>query len=124
MARTQTRAPDSSRRARETQRRLVRSSRSARAHIALTVGLGFLATALIIAQATLLAVVIAGVFMDGDSFADVSGLLVWLGLIAVARGVVGAGFESSGRFGASRVMSELRRSLGASAAGESGHGPR
>ena len=111
MARTQTRAPDSSRRARETQRRLVRNSRSARAHIVLTVGLGFAATALIIAQATLLAIVIAGVFMDGDSLGDVSGMLVWLALIAVARGVISVGFESSGRFGAARVMSELRRSL-------------
>lgn len=111
MARTQTRAPDSSRRARETQRRLVRTSRSARAHIALTVGLGFAATALIIAQATLLATVIAGVFMDGDSPGDVAGLLVWLAVIAVARGLVSVGFESSGRFGAARVMSELRRRL-------------
>jgi ABC-type transport system involved in cytochrome bd biosynthesis fused ATPase/permease subunit len=111
MARTQTRAPDSSRRARETQRRLVRSSGSARAHIALTVGLGLAATALIIAQATLLATVIAGVFMDGQSLSDVGGLLIWLALIAIARGLVSAGFESSGRFGAARVMSELRRRL-------------
>ncbi len=111
MARTRTRAPDSSRRARETQRRLVRSSRSARAHIALTIGLGFVATALIIAQATLLAIVIAGVFMDGDSLGDVTGLLIWLAVIAVARGLVSVGFESSGRFGAARVMSELRSRL-------------
>lgn len=111
MARTETRAPDSSRRARETQRRLVRSSGSARAHIALTVALGLGATALIIAQATLLATVIAGVFMDGQSLGDVSGLLIWLALIAVARGLVSLGFESSGRFGAARVMSELRRRL-------------
>jgi ATP-binding cassette subfamily C protein CydCD len=111
MARTRTRAPDSSRRAREVQRRLIRSSGSARAHIALTVGLGLLTTALIVAQATLLATVIAGVFIDGDSPADVAGLLIWLAVIAVARGVIGAGFESSGRFGAARVMSELRRRL-------------
>ncbi len=111
MARTRTRAPDSSRRAREVQRRLIRSSGSARAHIALTVGLGLLTTALIVAQATLLAIVIAGVFIDGDSPSDVAGLLVWLAVIAVARGVVSAGFESSGRFGAARVMSELRRRL-------------
>jgi ATP-binding cassette subfamily C protein CydCD len=64
-----------------------------------------------VAQATLLAIVIAGVFIDGDSPSDVAGLLVWLAVIAVARGVVSAGFESSGRFGAARVMSELRRRL-------------
>lgn len=111
MARTRTRTPDSSRRAREVQRRLIRSSGSARAHIALTVGLGLLTTALIVAQASLLAIVIAGVFIDGDSPSDVEGLLVWLAVIAVARGMVSAGFESSGRFGAARVMSELRRKL-------------
>jgi ATP-binding cassette subfamily C protein CydCD len=111
MARTETRAPDSSRRARETQRRLIRSSGSARAHIALTVGLGFAATALIIAQATLLAIVIAGVFMDGKSPGEVWGLLVWLAVVALLRGVVSVGFESSGRFGAARVMSELRGRL-------------
>ncbi len=111
MARTETRAPDSSQRARETQRRLVRSSGSARAHIALTVGLGLATTGLIIAQATLLAIVIAGVFVDGDSLSDVEGLLVWLAVIAVVRGLVSATFESSGRFGAARVMSELRRKL-------------
>ncbi len=111
MARTETRAPDSSQRARETQRRLVRSSGSARAHIALTVVLGLVTTGLIIAQATLLAIVIAGVFVDGDSLSDVEGLLVWLAVIAVVRGLVSATFESSGRFGAARVMSELRRKL-------------
>jgi ATP-binding cassette subfamily C protein CydCD len=66
---------------------------------------------LIIAQATLLAIVIAGVFVDGDSLSDVEGLLVWLAVIAVVRGLVSATFESSGRFGAARVMSELRRKL-------------
>ncbi len=111
MARTQTRAPDSSRRARETQRRLIRSSGSARAHIFLTVGLGLAATVLIIAQATLLGIVIAGVFIDGQSLGDVADLLIWLAIIALMRGVVSIGFESSGRFGAARVMSELRRRL-------------
>jgi ATP-binding cassette subfamily C protein CydCD len=70
-----------------------------------------LTTGLIIAQATLLATVIAGVFIDGDSPSDVAGLLIWLAVIALARGLVSAGFESSGRFGAARVMSELRRKL-------------
>ena len=106
-----TRAPGASRQARETQRRLARSSRVARNHLIVTVGLGFLQAVLIIAQATLLAKVIAGVFMDGESFADVASLIVWLAGISVGRGLASAGFESAGRFGAARVMSELRTKL-------------
>ncbi len=111
MARDRTRAPGASRQARETQRRLARSSRVARRHLIVTVGLGVLQAALIIAQATLLAKVIAGVFMDGESFADVAPLLAWLAVISVGRGLAAAGFESAGRFGAARVMSELRQKL-------------
>ncbi|MCB8915984.1 MAG: thiol reductant ABC exporter subunit CydD [Thermoleophilales bacterium] len=104
-------APGASRQARETQRRLARSSRVARKHLAVTVGLGALQAGLIIAQATLLAKVIAGVFMDGDSFADVAPWLLWLAVISIGRGLAAAGFESAGRFGAARVMSELRERL-------------
>lgn len=106
-----TRAPGASRQARETQRRLGKTSRVARRHLIVTVGLGFLQAGLIIAQATLLAKVIAGVFMDGESFADVSTLLIWLALISIGRGLAATGFESTGRFGAARVMSELREKL-------------
>ncbi len=111
MARDRTRAPGASRQARDTQRRLARSSRVARKHLVVTVGLGLLQAGLIIAQATLLAKVIAGVFMDGKSFADVAPLLAWLAVISVGRGLAAAGFESAGRFGAARVMSELRERL-------------
>lgn len=111
MAPAQSRAPGASRRARETQRRLARSSRTARNHLIVTVGFGLLTTVLIIAQATLLAKVIAGVFLGGDDFGDVAGLLGWLVAISIARGLVGAGFESTGRFGASKVMAELRSRL-------------
>lgn len=105
------RAPGASRQARETQRRLAKSSRVARKHLVVTVGLGMLQTGLIIAQATLLAKVIAGVFMDGDTFADVAPLLAWLTVITIGRGLASAGFESAGRFGAAKVMSELREKL-------------
>jgi len=111
VAQARTRAPGASRQARETQRRLAKSSRVARNHLIVTVGLGVLQAVLIIAQATLLARVIAGVFMDGESFADVAPLIVWLALISVGRGLASAGFESAGRFGAARVMSELREKL-------------
>ena len=111
MSRRQARDPDSAKRARETQRRLVRTSRSVKRHLVTTVGLGLVETALIIAQATLFAVVIAGVFMEGETIGEVWPLLVALAGVSVARGLVSAGFEASGRFGASRVMSELRMRL-------------
>ena len=111
MAQDRTKAPGASRQARETQRRLAKTSEVARKHLIVTVGLGFTQAVLIIAQATLLAKVIAGVFMDGESFSDVAPLLIWLGVISVGRGLAAAGFESAGRFGAARVMSELREKL-------------
>jgi ATP-binding cassette subfamily C protein CydCD len=111
VAQAQARAPGASQRARETQRRLARSSRVARNHLIVTIGLGLVQAVLIIAQATLLARVIAGVFIDGESFAAVATLIVWLGVISVGRGLVAAGFEGAGRFGAARVMSELRGRL-------------
>ena len=111
MAPAQTRAPGANQRARETQRRLARSSGSARNHLIVTVSIGLVTTGLIIAQATLLAAVISGVFIGGDSIAEVAPKLGWLALISVGRGLTDAGFESAGRLGAARVMSELRGRL-------------
>jgi thiol reductant ABC exporter CydD subunit len=104
-------APDSRARARQAQRRLTRSSRAARLHLGGAAALGLLATALIVAQATLLAHVIAGVFLGGESLADVAPQLLWLAAISVGRGLVDAGFEASGRIGAARAMAELRSRL-------------
>jgi ATP-binding cassette subfamily C protein CydCD len=103
--------PEARSRARETQRRLSRSSRAARLHLGATALLGVVATALIVAQATLLAKVIAGVFLGGDSLADATPALLWLAAISLARGLVDAGFEAGGRIGAARVMAELRERL-------------
>lgn len=103
--------PDSRSRSRAAQKRLTRSSRAARLHLGTAGGLGLLATALIVAQATLLAQVIAGVFLGGESLADVTPRLIWLAAISVARGLVDAGFEASGRIGAARAMAELRSRL-------------
>lgn len=103
--------PEARSRARETQRRLSRSSRAARAHLASTSVLGLLATALIVAQATLLAHVIAAVFLGGDGLSEVAPKLAWLLAISVARGLVDAGFEATGRIGAAKVMAELRARL-------------
>ncbi len=94
-----------------TRRRLTRSSRAARIHLTTTVALGVVETVLIVAQATLLASVITDAFMGGASLADVRPELVWLAALAVARGLVVAGFEATGRIGAARVMDELRGAL-------------
>jgi ATP-binding cassette, subfamily C, bacterial CydD len=98
---------------RDVQRRLTRFSRAARAHLVATVVLGAVATVLTVAQATLLAGVIAAVFLTGASLGDVTGELGWLAAIAVARGLVAAGFEATGRIGAARVMADLREALAA-----------
>lgn len=95
----------------DTQRRLIRSIGPARTQLAVDVGLGLAAVGLIIAQATLLASLIAGVFLDGRSLDEMSGELIALAAVAAARGLVGAGFEAAGRIGALRVMAELRRRL-------------
>ncbi len=93
------------------QRRLTRESRAARAHLAVTAVLGLLATALIVAQATLLAHVVVRVFLGGASLGGVAPALLWLAATSVARGLVDAGFEASGRIGAARAMAELRSRL-------------
>jgi thiol reductant ABC exporter CydD subunit len=103
--------PAARRSPRALQRELSRRSRAARRHLMATVALGLLTTALIVAQALLLARIITDVFQDGASLADVSGRLAALAVVGVARGLVAAGFESTGRLGAARVMSELRTGL-------------
>jgi len=100
-------APDQ----RATKRRLARVSRAARLHLGATVGLGLVSTALVIAQATLLAHVVTRVFLGGAALADVAASLVWLVVVSVGRGLVATGFEASGRYGAARVMATLRERL-------------
>ncbi len=92
-------------------RRLLRSSRAARTHVALAVALGALGAVLVIAQASLLAHVIDRAFLHGAGLADVRGSLAALAAVAIARALVAGGFEASGRLGAVRVMSELRARL-------------
>jgi thiol reductant ABC exporter CydD subunit len=96
---------------RELQRRLARAGGAARAQLLLTSALGLLATLLMVAQATLLAAVIAEAFLDHASLAELTPKLTWLVAIALARGLVAFGFEATGRIGAARVMVELRRRL-------------
>ncbi len=91
--------------------RLVRASRAARLHLVAAVALGLISAALIVAQAVLLARIVAGAFMDGSSLAGLRGPLIALAAVAVGRALVAGGFETAGRVGAGHAMSELRRRL-------------
>ncbi|HWK18383.1 MAG TPA: thiol reductant ABC exporter subunit CydD [Solirubrobacteraceae bacterium] len=92
-------------------RRLVRESRAARTHLIVASGLGVLQAGLILAQAVLLATVIARSATRAVSLASLKGELIALAAVIVARAAVTAGFELSGRLGATRVMSDLRLRL-------------
>jgi len=92
-------------------RRLVRESRPARAHLALAAVLGVLSAVLIVTQAALLAYVIDRAAMRGASLAQLQPQLLALAAVMLARAFVDGAFELSGRWGAIRVMSELRGRL-------------
>ncbi len=92
-------------------RRLVRESRQARAHLAVAAILGGVEAALILAQAVLLATVIARSALDGATVSSLAPELIALFAVLAGRALVKAGFELSGRLGATRVMSELRGRL-------------
>jgi ATP-binding cassette, subfamily C, bacterial CydD len=92
-------------------RRLLRSSRAARWHLAAAVALGIATAAAVVAQALLLARVIAGAFIDGESLADVRAPLIALACVSLARGVLAWGYEMAGHLGAARVISAMRVGL-------------
>jgi ATP-binding cassette subfamily C protein CydCD len=92
-------------------RRLVRESAPARAHLTLAGALGVLSAVLVLAQASLLAYVIAQAATRHATLASLQGELIALAAVLCARALVGGAFELSGRWGAVRVMSELRGRL-------------
>jgi thiol reductant ABC exporter CydD subunit len=92
-------------------RRLLRETRAARPHLLGAAALGVVSAGLIVAQAVLLASVIAATALDGATLHAVRGRLIALAAVLAARALVTAGFELSGRLGAARVMSELRARL-------------
>ena len=92
-------------------RRLRRESRAARAQLRLAAGLGVAMAATVVAQAALLAHVIASAATHHTALARLSGPLAALAATIVARALLAGAFETSGRIGATRVMSELRGRL-------------
>ncbi len=92
-------------------RRLLREIRAARVQLWLAVGLGVAMAATVVAQAALLAHVIASAAVHHTALARLTGSLVALAAAIAARALLAGAFETSGRIGATRVMSELRGRL-------------
>lgn len=87
--------------------RLLRRARAVRALLALDTALGVATALLVLAQAVLLARVIARAF-DGASLEEVSTPLGALVAVVVARALTSWGFEVVGRRAAGDVISQLR----------------
>lgn len=96
--------------------RLLRYARSARRYLALTVGLGILGAALVVAQALLLAHAVASVVHDGARLGDVTGLLVALACVVLARAAATGVQERYAHRAATRAIGELRGQVVARAA--------
>lgn len=92
-------------------RRLLRESRAARTQLWLATGLGVAMAATVVAQAALLAHVIASAAVYHTALTRLTGPLAALVAVIVARALLAGAFETSGRIGATRVMSELRGRL-------------
>ncbi|HZE05842.1 MAG TPA: hypothetical protein VE127_11490, partial [Solirubrobacteraceae bacterium] len=92
-------------------RRLARESVAARRHLVSAGLLGAVDAGLIIAQCVLLATIIARSATEGVAVSRLAGMLTALAGVLCARAGVRAGFELSGRVGATRVMSDLRGRL-------------
>ncbi len=92
-------------------RRLIGESRIARTHLLIAAGLGVACAVVIVAQAALLAYIIDRAAMHQATLASLKGALAALAAILLGRALLGGGFELSGRWGAVRVMSELRGRL-------------
>jgi len=92
-------------------RRLVGESRAARAHLLLAGAIGVLSAGLIVAQAALLAYLIDRAAMHHATLSPMRSELIALAAVLCARALAAGAFELSGRWGAVRVMSELRGRL-------------
>jgi ATP-binding cassette subfamily C protein CydD len=91
-------------------RRLLRHASAARAYLLLTVALGVATTALVLAQASLLARALAGAARGSASDA-LRGTLAALAVVVVARALAAFGGEAAALRAAAAVKSQLRRQL-------------
>jgi ATP-binding cassette subfamily C protein CydCD len=91
--------------------RLLRYARATRTFLFASVGLGVVSALLIVAQAWLLADVVAGAFLHGRSLAQLRGQLVWLLGVVLARAVVAWAAELTAARSSARAKSQLRGAL-------------
>ena len=88
--------------------RLLRHARSARGYLALTVGLGIVTAALVVAQALLLAHALGRAAQDQATLAVLGPTIGRLAAVVVARAVVVAAQERFAHRAATRAVGELR----------------
>ena len=88
--------------------RLLRFARSTRRFLVLSVGIGAATAALVIAQAWLIATVVADAFVHHRSLASLRGPLVALLLVVAARAVLAWAAERAAQRSSASVKSELR----------------
>jgi thiol reductant ABC exporter CydD subunit len=91
--------------------RLLRYARATRTFLFVSVALGSLAALLIVAQAWLLADVVARAFIDGRSLAQLSTPLTALLAVVVARAVLAWAAELAASRSSARAKSQLRTAL-------------
>jgi thiol reductant ABC exporter CydD subunit len=97
--------------AQRTDRVLARESRAARPHFAAAAGLGVAMAVAVVAQAALLAHVIAAAAVGHASLRSLRASVIALAGVFCIRALLSGAFELSGRLGAGRVMVELRHRL-------------
>ena len=91
-------------------RRLLARARSIRVALGVDIGLGLVATGLLIAQAVIVATLVAMAFDRGRPGA-VAPLLAALAVVVAVRAALSGATETIGRSAAARVMSDLRLAL-------------
>lgn len=88
--------------------RLLRYARSARGYLVLTVVLGLVTGALVVAQALLLAHALGSAVADGAPASQVRPLVAWLVAVVVLRALVAGTQERYAHRAATRAIAELR----------------
>lgn len=96
--------------------RLLRYARAARGYLALTVSLGIVTAGLVVAQAILLARVLAAAAHDGADLTDLLPQIGWLAAVVAVRALATGVQERYAHRAATRAVAELREQVVARAA--------
>jgi ATP-binding cassette subfamily C protein CydD len=96
--------------------RLLRYARAARGYLALTVSLGIVTAGLVVAQAILLARVLASAAHDGADLTDLLPQIGWLAAVVAVRALATGVQERYAHRAATRAVAELREQVVARAA--------